>query len=363
MRKRADGLWEARYTDPLTDKICSVYAKTQGGALAKRKGALASAEGRSPESYEGFSDFLRRWLEGPVRISVKPLTYHRYETVVRLHLVPTLGDVPLEDLTRAHFQRLYGEKLGAGFSPRLVNLVHVVARSALKTAVSWGLLPKNPTDGAVPPKATGRAINPLTREEVGKVLKVLDGYRMGTLFEVAVFSGLRAGELVGLKWPDVDWESRTLRISRQLIRLPADGGREYAFAEPKRAGSKRAVKVPPRVVDALLRRREEEIAEGNRDAECVFLREDGSYIDASMLSRDYLRPLLRRAGVDPIGHTFHDLRHTFASLLLLGGTHAKVVQEMLGHASIVITLNTYSHLLPGLQEGAADSLGGLFDGS
>ncbi len=200
------------------------------------------------------------------------------------------------------------------------------------------------------------------REEVARLLAVAEHERLGSLATTAVLTGLRAGELLGLRWEDVDLDAGTIRVTRQLIKT-ATG---VKFGPPKRKESKRTVDLTEQVITALRRRRaaqaQEKLKAGRRwrETNLVFTNQYGEPLGTSNMPDIYLRPLLRKAGIDPTGVRFHDLRHTFATLMFSRGEHPKVVQEAMGHATIAQTLDTYSHYIPRLQKDAAKRLGELF---
>ncbi len=363
VRKRRLGLWEARYTD-LQGKRRSLYAKTQSEASAKLRKALVERDGGVAFDAENitFGQFLQRWLADSVKGSVRERTFDNYSYLARYHLAPALGEVQLRHLTAAHLQSLYRQKLDEGLGSGTVRAIHAVAHRALKQALRWRLIPANPAEGVDPPRYRPPEMRPLSREEVTRLFAAAEHERMGSLAAVAVLTGLRAGELLGLRWEDVDLDAGQIKVSRQLIRTTTG----VKFGLPKRGSSRRSVELPGRAVSALKRRRaeqaEERLKAGRywRETNLVFTDEHGEPIYPSNLPRRYLRPLLAKAGIDPEGVRFHDLRHTFATLMFLSGEHPKVVQEAMGHATISQTLDTYSHVIPSMQRDAARRLNELF---
>ena len=368
VRQRPDGLWETRISIP-GGKPKSFYGKTQAEALRKRNEFKAEYLGGGLDfdaERIAFGEYLWRWLNDSYKASVRERTYDRAESLVRVHLEPALGHMRLSKLTGAHFQGLYQRKLDAGLSARSVQRIHQVSNTALKQAVKWRLLSSNPAENATRPKAEDPEINPLDREEANALMNVVRGHRLEALIVTAVLSGLRAGELLGLRWKDVDFEAGILRVRQQLV-YPRSGLR---LGPPKRDSSKRAVDVPPQVVAALRRRRaiqlEEKLKagpawdEGGEFKDLIFTRPNGRPLNPSTLTRRYLTPFLKEAGVAHKERRFHDLRHTFATLNLLNGEHVRVVQEALGHSTIAQTMNIYSHVLPSMGKSATRWLGELF---
>ena len=201
-------------------------------------------------------------------------------------------------------------------------------------------------------------MSPLSATEARRLLEAARGDRHEALYVVAIHTGMRRGELLGLRWKDVDLEGSTIRVRRTLTRE----GNGYALGEPKTEKSRRTLRLTQRAVDALRSHRasqaQEKLRAGSlyRDEDLVFAGEGGGFLNPSNLRQRSFAPLLKRAGLDQI--TFHDLRHTCASLLFQKNAHPKFVQELLGHASVAITLDTYSHMLPGMGGEAADAMGG-----
>ncbi|WP_240432594.1 site-specific integrase [Rubrobacter indicoceani] len=307
--------------------------------------------------------YLDRWLSGAVRGSVRESTYFRDECLVRTHVKPALSRVKLSNLNAMHIQGLYADLLrlkpdGAGLSGSTVQKIHHVLHKALSQAVRWDLIPRNPADGVKAPTPSTKEMRPLSGEEARRLLETAAGDRLEALYVLAVHTGMRRGELLGLKWEDVDLDSPTIRIRRTMTRT--DNGKTLALGEPKTKQSRRTVRLTPRAVEALRRHRvrqaEEKLAAGGvyEDHGFVFAGEIGNLINPSNLRQRSFIPLLERAGLPQI--TFHDLRHTCASLLFSKNVHPKLVQELLGHARVAITLDTYSHMLPGMGGEAADAI-------
>ncbi|PLS85073.1 MAG: site-specific integrase, partial [Actinobacteria bacterium] len=182
-------------------------------------------------------DYLRRWLEDSVKDSVRPTTYHRYESVVRLHIAPILGSTRLLKLTPAKVQALYRDRLDSGCSPRTVKYVHATLHKALKDAVRWQMVPVNVTEAVTVPKVTKEEITPLSPSQVRVFLRAVKGERLETMFVLAVTTGMRQGEILGLKWEDVDLDEGVVRVRRTLSR----DGRKIIFSPPKTAKGKRSI--------------------------------------------------------------------------------------------------------------------------
>ena len=266
-----------------------------------------------------------------------------------------LGGVKLKALSPTHVRGLYKEKLSS-LSPRTVQYIHVTLHKALKQAVSDGLIPRNATEAVKPPQVRREEIRPLTPEQVKMLLEAASGDRLEALYVLAVHTGLRQGELLGLKWDDIDLETGTLQVRRALT--TAKGGPR--LAAPKTKGSRRRVSLTGSAAQALKSHLERQLEEIDRAGSLwqenglVFASETGAPLDRRDLTSRRFKPLLKRAGLTHF--RFHDLRHTCATLLLTQNVNPKVVSEMLGHSSIAITLDTYSHVLPNMQDSAAHAL-------
>jgi integrase len=303
-------------------------------------------------------EYLDRWLSDSVRDTVKATTFERYEQIARLHLKPSLGRVKLKGLTPAHVRGLYREKLEAGSSARTVRYIHTTLHKALKQAVMDGLIPRNATEAVTPPQSSREEMCPLTPEQAKLLLQVAHeaGDRLAALYVLAIHTGLRQGELLGLKWDDVDLEDGSLQVRRTLA-ITKNGP---VLTSPKTTGSRRSVKLTSKAIEALKRHLERQLGEIDRigslwsENGLIFASEKGEPINRHNLTRRSFKPLLKRAGLPQI--RFHDLRHTCATLLLTRNVNVKIVSEMLGHSTIAITLDTYSHVLPNMRDQAAAAM-------
>ena len=288
--------------------------------------------------------------------TVRPTTYERYEQIVRIHLRPALGGLKLKNLTPAHVRGLYREKLQAGLSPRTVQYIHITLHKALNQAVQDGLIPRNATEAVKAPQVRRQEIRPLSAEQVKVFLETACGDRLEALFVLAIHTGLRQGELLGLKWEDVDLESGTLRVRRTLATTKSGP----MLTAPKTKGSRRSVKLTQGALDALRSHLERQLQEIDRAGSLwrenglVFASETGEPLDRRSLTSRRFKALLKRAQL-PV-RRFHDLRHTCATLLLTMNVNPKIVSEMLGHGTIAITLDTYSHVLPNMRDQAAQAM-------
>ncbi len=354
-----DGRWCATHTFHAPDgrpARRAFYGRTKAEALAKREKAIADYHnGLMVFDTENLTtaEYLDRWLDDSKRDAVRQRTLENYAYVVRVHLKPTLGNTKLKALTPARVQSLYRSKLDSGLSARTVRLIHTVLHGALKQAVRWELVARNVTEAVAAPKpdkSRKKEIRPLDQNQADALLEEVRGDRLGALYRLAVTAGLRQGELLGLRWQDVDLGRGTLCVRQQLTRTKKHG---LTFTEPKTKKSRRSVKLTQGTVEALRAHRKRQLKEklmmGHlwQDTGLVFTTTAGTPLDVGNLTNHSFRPLLERAGLPKI--RFHDLRHTCATLLLRRNVNPKIVQELLGHASISETMDTYSHVLPDMQ--------------
>jgi integrase len=282
-----------------------------------------------------------------VRGTVRERTWQRNEEIVRVHLKPMLGGTKLDKLDALKVQTLYGAKLESGLSPRTVQIIHTTLHKALKQAVRWSLIPRNVAEAVDPPRPSAKEIRPLGVEQVKKLLVAAKGDKLEALYVLAVSTGLRQGELLGLKWEDVDLEEGVLRVRRTVF--------NGAVNAPKTARSNRSVRLTSEAIRAL-----RDHQDGGGEV-WVFSSRVGTSLSTHSITNRSWKPLLRKAGL-PQSTRFHDLRHTCATLLLTKGVHPKIVQEMLGHSSITITLDLYSHVLPDMQEKAVKAMDAILGG-
>jgi integrase len=262
----------------------------------------------------------------------------------------------LTKLSPLDLQRLYTDRLVAGLSSTTVHLLHVVLHRMLKQAVRWGMVPRNVTEMVDPPRRTFPEITTWSSDQVARFLEAGDQHYLGALWRLALLTGMRRGELLGLKWDDIDLDRGTLAVRRTLSR--GNGG-TWQLTEPKTASGRRQIALPESCVAALrkhrLRQLEQRMALGPawEDHGFVFTGRAGAPLHVNSMTVHF-KKLITDAQVPTI--RFHDLRHTCATLLLAEGVHPKIVQERLGHSDISMALNRYSHVTPSMQRQAADTL-------
>lgn len=290
-----------------------------------------------------FADFAHKWLNDYAEGTVKPSTYSSYKHIIQTHLILYFGDFQLRNITPDIVQGYVSRKMRQGvLSPKTINNTLVPLKKMLKHAVRWGYLRQNPAQHVEKPRVEPVEMSFLTPGEVGLFLKEVnpDYY---PLFLTAVLTGMRRGELLALKWDDVDWNSSTIFVRRSLYK----GG----FVTPKSKTSRRTIVISPRLRDVLLAHKINSSADKNN---LLFCTSKGKPLEPDNLVKRQFLPALHRAGLRRI--RFHDLRHTYTALLISQGENIKFIQNQLGHASIQTTLDRYGHLLPEANTQAAKRL-------
>jgi integrase len=359
--RRKNGGWMAQYTAYTAEgrKRKTLYGKTRQEVAAKLSKALADREDGLVFDAGSLTvgEYLARWISHSVRDTVSQKTYERYESIVRVHLSPALGRIRLKALTPDHVRGLYREKLDSGLAPLSVLHIHRTLSKALRQATDDGLIPRNAAASVKPPRPRSEEMQPLSRDQVRTLLDTVRDDRLEALYVLAVTAGLRQGELLALKWEDVDLEGTnpTLQVRRSLSETR---GRR-SFVTPK-SGRGRHIRLSKQAVSALRAHRKRQLEERVRkaglweDHGLIFPSEVGTPMSGRNLYRAF-KIRVKRASL-PQTLRFHDLRHTCATLLLRQGVNPKFAQELLGHADISLTLNTYSHVLPDMGDAAAGGM-------
>jgi len=305
-------------------------------------------------------EYLEKWLADYVSVHPRPLTQESYVDIVRRHIIPALGNIPLAKLSPMHLQTYYAQKLKGGrldgkeggLSPKSVHYHHRILRRALGQAVKWQLIPRNVAEVVDSPKAVKREMVALSEEQLLDFLEKIEHSGYHDLIKFAAYTGLRRGELLGLKWEDVDFEAGYITITRELEWVRGQG---LVFQEPKTPKSRRRVPLCKTALEILRKIRKEQaqdrlLAGGIgewQENNLVFCQGLGQPIRPSNFSKQ-VKKLAVRAGYPDI--TPHSLRHTFASILLARGASMNEVQALLGHESYSTTADIYSHILPGTLE-------------
>jgi integrase len=352
IRYRQDkALWVAEVRTGTGQKRRTVYGKSKAEVQEKLRrlhNDVAAGIGADAAALT-VGQWLTRWLE-VVKPTVEPNTYGPYERHVRLHITPYVGGLKLARLTKAQVRGWYAALTEAGVSPALQRKVGTTFTIALNQAVNDDLLPGNPALKVRKPKSKRPEMQVLDPDQVATFLAGARRDRLFALYLTALDSGARPGELFALLWSDIDLEARYLSITKSLEEING----VLRIKEVKTAKGRRRIDLSPATVAALAEHRKNMLAAGFI-AGPVFPDTEGGYLRQSNLRKNSFKPILVRAALPNI--RLYDLRHTCATLLLLADVPAKVVSERLGHSSVTLTLDTYSHVLPTMQRRAADLMG------
>ena len=359
--------------------ITKTYAKKKEAEAFKRKVLEERQQGIVTEPTKmTVGEYLDKWLEAAARPRLRKVTFDSYKECLRLYIRPALEERRLKSINGLTLQGHYASLLERGLSPRTIRYAHSVINSAFRQAVKWRLIPRNPCKDVELPRQEHKEMQALSPEEAVAFLNAAKADRLGALFDLAVASGMRPGEYLGLKWSDVDLEVGTVTVQRTLV-LGSKG--EWYLSEPKTARSRRTIPLPKGTVEILRKHKTAQAevrmkapAEWN-DHGFVFTIKRGQPVNRNNLVKRNFHRILKAAdlgewievdGKDKKRFVpkirLYDLRHTCATLLLVAGENPKVVSERLGHASISMTLDTYSHVLPTMQEAAAERLESMLYG-
>ena len=371
LRKRKDGRWEGRYTagrDPETGRAIykNVLGKTQAEAKAKLKQAIEEAKGLDAAKAGRYTvgQWMEVWFEHYAKVKVRPSSHQTYRGYIDNHIKPNIGKIPLEKLTSLELQKFYKKLLekgrvdrleskhqAKGLSPKTVRNLHQIIASAMKLAKEQRLILADPTEGCALPRLEHREMQTLPVEQLQSFLREAKDSGMFELYYLELATGLRRGELLGLKWEDIDLERGDLRVRRQIARING----EVVEAPLKTKNAYRTLPLAEDTVSILLEQKEKV-----GGSPWVFPSPTGGPISPDSVLH-MLHRVLKRAGLPRI--RFHDLRHTFATLALQNGVDVKTVSGMLGHFSVGFTLDTYAHVTTASQRQAAKTMGSVISGS
>lgn len=366
-QRASDGLWVGSLNLGWVDgkrKRKYVYGKTQA-EVREQLAQFTNDRDRGltvPTERMTVEDFLERWLHDSVEGRGAPGTVTAYTTVVRRHIVPVLGRKPLAKLTAQDVHALIRDRERTGLSARTVRQILVIFRMALKQAVLWDLIPRNVATLVSPPKSRPFEATALDAEQITRFLDKSQTHRLHALFALAVMLGPRHGELLGLKWSDVDCDTAQIHIRRSLTRV----GKGFELHEPKTASSKRTIAIPPSIVVAMREHRSHQLQERLRAGgrwvanDLVFCSGIGTPLDDRLLRREF-RAVLESADLPLI--RFHDLRHTAITAMIQQGVPPHVVAKIVGHTTITMTLGTYAKVVGTTMRDAANVLEAAYGGA
>ena len=367
IRKRKDGRWEGRYTagrDPVTGKAIyrNVLGKTQAEVKEKLKTAIEKTR-VLPLKTEHYTvgQWLDAWMENYAKLQVRPSSHKTYQGFISNHIKPALGDLPLEKLTAMDLQRLYKHLLESGrvectesrskpkgLSVKTVRNINQMISSALNYAVEQHLIPTNPTKGCVLPKLERKEMKILPPESLGTFFEEARRSGVFELYYIDLATGLQRGELLGLKWSDIDLDKGIIHVRRQVLRQNG----KVVEAPLKTKNSYRNIAIGAGAIKVLKDMEQKE--------EYVFPSPYGGPMSPDSVLH-MLQRVLKRAGLERI--RFHDLRHTFSVLALQNGVDVKTLSAMLGHYSAGFTLDTYAHVTTSMQKQAANAVGNFLSGT
>lgn len=307
------------------------------------------------------SEYLDEWRKVSAKPRIAPNTFEQYTDILNRYVRPATGSLKLSSLRPMKIQALYSDMLERRLSARIVRYTHAVLNSAFKQAVKWSVLALNPAELVDLPKIERKEMQALTPEEAAKFLDAAATDRYGILFHVAVVTGMRPSEYIGLQWKDINFETGVVTVQRTLT-WKRDG--TWYFGEPKTSRSRRSIPLPASLMPLLkehkIRQAEKRLKAGPEyhNLDLIFSGQEGQPLMQHNLIVRHFKPTLKQAEL-PDSIRLYDLRHTCATLLLVAGENPKVVSERLGHSSVVITLDTYSHVLPSMQRAASEKLENL----
>ena len=364
IRKRKDSRWEGRYTagrDPVTGKqiFKNVLGKTQAEVKEKLQKALAQA-GKIDFTKTGkytVTMWMNEWFENVAKIKVRPSSHQTYRGYIDHHITPNIGNIPLEKLTTMDLQKLYRKLLNKGrverveakqqpkgLSAKTVRNINQVISSAMDFAVAQKIIPENPCKAVALPKVEHKEMQTIPAEQLQAFLQEAKATGVYEMYYIELATGLRRGELLGLKWTDIDWKNGIIKVRRQVARV--DG--KIIEAPLKTKNSYRTVTISQQAIEVLKQQKEKP------NDEYVFPSPNGGPISPDSVN-NMLKRVLARAGIPKV--RFHDLRHTFATIALQNGVDIKTVSGMLGHFSAGFTLDTYAHVTTAAQKEAAVAMG------
>jgi integrase len=332
--------------------------KLKQAQIEQQQGKLATGPKQTVKQ------FLEHWLEHVHKANIRINSYRIYRQLLDNHLLPALGHHQLQRLSPQHIDELYAQKRKEGFAVETIRAMHRLLRRALQDAVRWSLVSSNVCDKVTPPRQVKFEAQALSGEQVKQLLEVAKGSPIEVLLTLALTTGMRVGEMIALRWADIDLQDGSLQVRHTVSRV-GKRFQENGLVEndPKTESSRRKIVLPQFVLEALKRHREHQVEVRDKagsawqEKDIVFSNHMGGFLERANINT-MLKGLLKQAGLPEI--RIHDLRHSAATILLKMNINPKQVQVLLGHSSIVITMDRYSHVLPDMQRGMMDQLDDYF---
>ncbi|MDA1270673.1 MAG: tyrosine-type recombinase/integrase [Chloroflexi bacterium] len=363
IRQRSKGTWQLRYDAPPdgTGKRRFVSETVKGNkkdaerVLRERLAAVETGNYVTRDK-ETVAEYLNHWLGTYAASNTTLRTQQGYLGNIRRYIEPSIGSIELQKLKPDQIQKLYVGLLEKGLGNRTVLHVHRVLRKALSDGVKWGVLVRNVADAATPPRPQNKEMEMWDTDTISEFIAITEGHRFRDFYLLALLTGLRRSELCGVKWESVDLVAGRLSVVRTLQRIDGKG---LVEGQPKTRKSRRSIALSPQAVEVLHAVRgqqiEYQLAAGPlwRNTGYVLTQADGSPLNPITVTQKFTA-IVRESNLPHL--TLHGLRHAHATLMLTAGVHPKVVSERLGHSNIAITMDTYSHVMPGLQEEAVLTL-------
>lgn len=366
IRKRSDGRWEGRYTaghDPETGKqiFKNVLGKTQAEVKEKLKRALEECKKIDITRTGKYTveTWMEEWFENVAKLKVRPSSHQTYRGYIDHHVSPYIGDIPLEKLSTMDLQKLYRrlmskgrvERIEAthqpkGLSAKTVRNINQVISSAMDFAVAQKIIPENPCKAVALPKLEHKEMQTIPAEQLQAFLQEAKNTGVYEMYYIELSTGLRRGELLGLKWQDIDWKNGIIKVRRAIARVNG----QIVEAPLKTKNSYRAVTISQQAIEVLKQQK------AKTNDVYIFPSPNGGPISPDSVN-NMLKRVLERAGIPKV--RFHDLRHTFATIALQNGVDIKTLSSMLGHFSPGFTLGTYTHVTTTAQKEAAETMGNV----
>jgi len=371
IRKRSNNSYEARVTvgrDPKTGKQIqkSIYGKSKKEVRQKMQQLIIDVDSgnyRQPNNIT-VQSWMNEWLEVFCKNKVKQYTYTSYDTIIRTHINPKIGEVKLVDLKGIAIQRMYNDLIDAGSAPKTIKNIAAVMHKAFKMAIRQELISTNPCDNAEIPSAPRKEIRPLTDSEIPEFLAAIQNHPMENAFALCLFAGLREGECLGLSWGQIDFDKGIVTVNQQLQKEKVKGGK-YIIVQSTKSNKPRPVMPPPIAFDYLKSERKRQLsnqlAAGERWSNpnnLVFTDPTGKHLAISTFYKQFKKVAasIGRPDARP-----HDLRHTAATIAVASGSDIKSVQSFLGHATASFTLNVYTHTSEKMMADTASRVQGYYD--